>query len=207
LTVRIQRAAERRSTPWKNGGGLTFEVASFPEGSTLDTLHWRISLAEIRLAGAFSVFPGIDRKLALLDGRLSLYISGRDIIELSPGSEVVAFPGDIPTSAQPLSPQVTDFNVMTRRGQFTSRVVRRAVATSETLDIAESDVTVVIALACLGVDVAGNRIELLPRDALLMSGEDASSIELHATESNADYFLVEILAMRQTEAGRQTPRP
>jgi uncharacterized protein len=194
--VRIQRAAERCSTPWKNGGGRTFEVASFPEGSTLDTLDWRISLAEVRLAGAFSLFPGIDRKFALLDGRLSLFVSGRDIIELSPGSEVVAFPGDIPTSAQPLSPRVTDFNVMTRRGRFTSRVVRRAVTTSETLDIAGSDVTAVIALSSLGVDVAGNKIELLPRDALLLSWEDASSVELHAKESNADYFLVEILAMK-----------
>jgi environmental stress-induced protein Ves len=200
--VRIQRAAERRSTPWKNGGGLTFEVASFPEGSTLDTLDWRISLAEVRLAGAFSLFPGIDRKLALLDGRLSLCISGRNVIELSPGSGVLAFPGDIPTSAQPLSPQVTDFNVMTRRGRFTSRVLRRAVATSETLNIAGSDVTVVIALGCLGVDVAGNRIELLPRDALLLSWGDASSVELHATESNADYFLVEILAMKSSAATR-----
>jgi len=200
--VRIQRAAERRSTPWKNGGGLTFEVASFPEGSTLDTLDWRISLAEVRLAGPFSLFPGIDRKLALLEGRLSLYISGREVIELSPGSKVVAFPGDIPTSAQPLSPQVTDFNVMTRRSRFTSRVVRRAVATSETLDIAGSDVTAVIALGCLGVDVAGNRIELLPRDALLLSWEDASSIELHATESNADCFLVEILGMKSSAATR-----
>ena len=198
--MRIQRAAKRRSTPWKNGGGLTFEVASFPEGSTLDTLDWRISLAEVRLAGAFSLFPGIDRKLALLDGRLSLFISGRDVIELSPGSEVVAFPGDIPASAQPLSSQVTDFNVMTRRGRFTSRVVRRAVAPTETLHILGYDVTALIALGCLGVDVAGHRIELLPHDALLLNKEDASSVELHATESNADYFLVEILAMKSTAA-------
>src|SRR5438105_15428583 len=73
-TLRILRAAERPPTPWKNGGGLTREVIVHPPGSDLSRFDWRVSLAEIRAPGPFSSLPGIDRRMAVLEGRLSLSI-------------------------------------------------------------------------------------------------------------------------------------
>ncbi|MFQ9621820.1 MAG: HutD family protein [Enterobacteriaceae bacterium] len=40
--------------PWKNGQGVTREVARYPEAGEYD---WRISLATIRQPGPFSAFP------------------------------------------------------------------------------------------------------------------------------------------------------
>jgi environmental stress-induced protein Ves len=124
--MRILRSSERVASPWKNGGGITFEVASFPERSTLDTFGWRISIAQVQRGGPFSAFPGVDRQLAVLEGRLSLAVAGRSVIELSEDSPVIHFSGDVATDARPLSARVTDLNVMTRRGQTVTRALARS---------------------------------------------------------------------------------
>ena len=54
--------------PWKNGSGSTTEIAIDPPSATFDDFHWRISLATISENGPFSVFPGVERTLALVDG-------------------------------------------------------------------------------------------------------------------------------------------
>jgi len=192
--MRILRAAVRVAAPWKNGGGTTFEVASFPEGSTLDRFGWRISLAEVRNSGPFSIFPGVDRKLAIIEGRLLLAVEGRDVIELTAESSVVSFPGDAPTNCQPLAPCVTDLNVMTRRGQFSSDMTRYRGEAHQSLTMADPEVIAVIALKPLELRMAKNRFELGSRDAVLLSRGDGRSIELYPGIHGNDYFVIRIVA-------------
>lgn len=45
-----------RRMPWKNGGGITTEIAIAPPGATLDAFDWRISTARVEAAGPFSRF-------------------------------------------------------------------------------------------------------------------------------------------------------
>lgn len=66
--VRILRAAGRAAAVWKNGGGVTREIAVFPEGAGMDDFVWRASLAEVAADGPFSAFPGIDRTITLAEG-------------------------------------------------------------------------------------------------------------------------------------------
>ncbi len=66
--MRLLAATDRIARPWKNGGGVTFDVLSFPENATLDTFAWRISIAEVASDGPFSRFEGIDRSTAILRG-------------------------------------------------------------------------------------------------------------------------------------------
>jgi environmental stress-induced protein Ves len=54
---------------WKNGGGVTREIAVFPDGAGSDDFIWRISVADVTAGGPFSVFPGIDRYIAVIDGK------------------------------------------------------------------------------------------------------------------------------------------
>lgn len=122
--IQILYARDRVISPWKNGGGTTSEVASFPPGATLDTFQWRVSIARVERGGPFSIFPGIDRTIALLDGRMTLTIEGKGLVELSAESQPLEFPGDTATSAEVGEP-VTDLNVMTRRGKFGARMTRR----------------------------------------------------------------------------------
>jgi len=121
--IAILRAADRIATPWKNGGGITREVAVWPPNSNFDDFDWRISIAEVREAGPFSTFEGIDRTMAILSGRLELRFPERTIT-LDPRCEPLAFAGDMSCEGIPLDGPVTDLNVMVRRGRIAARVKR-----------------------------------------------------------------------------------
>ena len=122
-------------TPWKNGGGVTRQIAVFPATAGFDDFDWRISTARIDSAGAFSHFAGIDRTLAVTGGILDFCQSGQAPVRLTAESPAVSFAGDAPIEAQPVGGAVTDFNVMTRRGRFTHAVSRRLLGGEEQLTL------------------------------------------------------------------------
>ena len=68
MRARVIRNEDLVRVPWKNGGGTTAEVAAFPEGSGFETFGWRISMADVASDGPFSLFPGIDRTLIVVEG-------------------------------------------------------------------------------------------------------------------------------------------
>ncbi len=125
--MRILRYRDRLAVPWKNGGGVTREVAAYPEGADLEDIGWRVSIATVERGGPFSVFPGIDRHIALFEGAMTLDMGSYGVGRLSRDSAPFSFPGDAPLEAQVLQGPVTDLNVMTRRGAFTARLSRRVM--------------------------------------------------------------------------------
>lgn len=58
-------ALTAQAVPWKNGGGVTRELAVHKEGGRM---VWRISLAEIAQSGPFSAFPGLARIHCVVEG-------------------------------------------------------------------------------------------------------------------------------------------
>ncbi|MFD7989637.1 HutD family protein [Kitasatospora indigofera] len=122
MAVRVLRAAGRPATAWLNGGGVTREVAGAPEGSGLADFDWRVSLADVGQGGPFSVFPGVDRVITLVDGAgMALAVAGTEHVLAQP-YQPFAFPGDADTGCRLLGGPVVDFNVMTRRGRATAEV-------------------------------------------------------------------------------------
>jgi uncharacterized protein len=121
MTARIIRNADLVRVPWKNGGGTTAEVAAFPEGSTFDTFGWRISMADVASDGPFSLFPGIDRTLIVVEGNgIELDVEGI-AYPLDRTSPKLSFSGDDITTGRLLSGPIRDLNVMTRRERFRHR--------------------------------------------------------------------------------------
>ncbi|MEU3065170.1 HutD family protein [Streptomyces subrutilus] len=119
--VRVLRAADRTASAWKNGGGVTREVAARPEGAGPDAFVWRVSLAEVAADGPFSAFPGVDRTLALAEGAgMELTVGGvrRVVAERFVPRH---FAGDEPTACRLLSGPVVNFNVMYRRDAVRAR--------------------------------------------------------------------------------------
>jgi uncharacterized protein len=143
--LKILRAGDCRTTPWKNGGGSTTEIAAAPQGASLDTFDWRVSVAQVASDGPFSDFFGIDRTLAVIKGSgLVLMIGNNAPVTVEPGSDPIRFPGDIPTSARLVAGEITDLNVMTRRGRFSHRLMR--VSESTSCDFDGHDIAVVLSL-------------------------------------------------------------
>ena len=144
--MRILRAAEYRSMPWKNGGGVTTEIAVSPAGAGLDDFDWRVSMARVESSGPFSLFAGVDRTLAVLEGEgLALELAGRPPSEVTSASAPLFFPADVPTQASLIAGPITDLNVMTRRGRMT-HVVERLVILTQLEIRAEADTTLILCL-------------------------------------------------------------
>ncbi|MFJ4673233.1 HutD/Ves family protein [Kitasatospora purpeofusca] len=120
--VQLLRAAERPATAWRNGGGVTREVAGYPAGSGLDDFQWRVSLADVGSAGPFSAFPGVDRVITLVEGPgMALTVDGTEHVVDAP-FRPFAFAGDAATDCRLLGGPLVDFNVMTRRGRATAEL-------------------------------------------------------------------------------------
>ncbi|MBB6011514.1 hypothetical protein HNR59_000859 [Aquamicrobium lusatiense] len=123
--MKIARRADHKRMAWKNGQGLTEEVAAFPAGSDTDSFDWRLSIAHVGADGPFSVFAGIDRTIALLDGPgLALDLPEGKTIELRPDGAPFAFPGDWTISSRNTGGPTIDLNIMTRRGRCSHEMQR-----------------------------------------------------------------------------------
>ncbi|TQK43860.1 hypothetical protein FBY35_5337 [Streptomyces sp. SLBN-118] len=118
MTLRVLRAADRKAVPWKNGGGVTREIAVSPEGAGTDDFDWRISLADVGTDGPFSVFPGVDRILTVVEGAgMDLAVGGQRTVA-DERYRPYRFPGDVETDGRLVDGRtVVNFNVMHRRGR------------------------------------------------------------------------------------------
>ncbi len=104
--------ADYRVMPWANGKGQTVEMLreDGPEGMRL-----RLSMAAVVEPGAFSIFPGIERVLTVIDGP-GFDLHGDGLLLRCDPLLPVAFPGDVPIRAERVSAPSMDFNVMVARG-------------------------------------------------------------------------------------------
>ncbi len=171
--MRLLLAAERIAQPWKNGGGVTREVAVWPEGARFETFDWRVSIAEVAASGPFSRFEGIDRTLAILHGRMRLTFP-ENVLELDAECAPLAFPGEAPCEGTPLDGPVTDLNFMTRRGKVRGRM--------ECLSgtVTASPMTVVVARTATALRLGGETQSLAPLDAVLVDGGATFSLDAMA---------------------------
>jgi uncharacterized protein len=119
----IRRAQQHLSMPWKNGGGVTHELAVSPPGAGFDDFVWRASIAEVNRDGPFSVFGGIDRTLVLLDGAgFTLYLDQTEQHNLDLPYQPFRFSGERAVSAHLRDGPTRDFNLMIRRAQARGRL-------------------------------------------------------------------------------------
>jgi environmental stress-induced protein Ves len=170
--MQVLRAADYRSMPWKNGGGVTMEIAVSPADAGLDDFNWRISMARVESGGPFSSFVGIDRTLSVLDGEgIDLAIAGRAPTRLVRDSPPLPFPADVPTGASLIDGPIVDLNVMTRRGRCRHSVER--IELSGTLEIGSGAETVLVFSLAGGVEVhASSQIWLGPHDTVFLTEDD-----------------------------------
>lgn len=110
--------------PWKNGAGLTREIAVGPRGAGSIDFDWRISLAEVVGDAPFSTFPGIDRCITLLRGAGMRLVSHDASVDhrLDQPLAPFRFSGDLGLNATLFDGACSDFNVMTRRGAWSAEV-------------------------------------------------------------------------------------
>ncbi|MBV1774614.1 HutD family protein [Burkholderiaceae bacterium DAT-1] len=105
--------------PWKNGGGVTTELWRLPDPESADGFLIRLSIASVATSGPFSLFPGIDRTLLVLDGAgMRLDCADGSAMLLDKPLHPVRFPGETAIESTLLNGPLRDFNLMVRRGEF-----------------------------------------------------------------------------------------
>jgi uncharacterized protein len=114
VRVRVWRRQDLVATPWRNGGGATYELAAEPLGASLDDFAWRISIAAVDADAPFSRYHDVDRIITLLNGGpMHLTVDG---VAVDPQPlQPFGFPGEASVDCVVASPS-HDLNVMTRRG-------------------------------------------------------------------------------------------
>ncbi len=119
---RLLQPSDYVRMPWKDGGGVTAEIALHPPGASWETFDWRVSTAAIAADCRFSSFPAVDRTLVLLAGGGLRLESDGQAVELRAPFEPYAFSGDDRIACTLLEGPVRDFNLMTRRGRAEGRI-------------------------------------------------------------------------------------
>jgi uncharacterized protein len=106
--------------PWKNGGGVTHEIAKVERDRRL---VWRLSIATVASDGPFSAFPGCTRILTVLSGA-GLVLRSPDGVIVAEPLRPVRFSGDLQVTGERISADVRDLNVIFDASVVAAKVTR-----------------------------------------------------------------------------------
>jgi environmental stress-induced protein Ves len=104
--------------PWKNGLGSTTQILISPENTSVqeNNFDWRISSAQLSLYGSFSLFPGYDRFLLLVQGNeMMLNTNGFETSVKS--GQVFRFTGEDTISYKTSDENTKDLNLFIDRAK------------------------------------------------------------------------------------------
>ena len=112
---RVRKYKAYRAMPWRNGRGVTLEIAREPAMG--EEFAWRLSLADIDTDAEFSAYPGYRRALVLVAGNsLQLRFRGHGNRLLDPSSRGARFEGDWQTHCAVPKGRCTDLSLIVRKG-------------------------------------------------------------------------------------------
>ena len=158
--------------PWKNGGGVTRELLKLPHPSDPARFLARLSIATVAASGPFSVFPGVDRIIMLLEGQgMALSIARAPEVVLDQRWQPFAFPGDAESDCRLLGGAVRDFNLMVDRATAEATLAVVHLGPGETRTVAGASTVLLHVLE--GRDAAGRGGDALggrPRGARAARG-------------------------------------
>ncbi|WP_417660617.1 HutD family protein [Pseudomonas sp.] len=196
MSIRRVDLANAKHMPWKNGAGSTAELAIAPPGASLDDFAWRISSAKVAGHGSFSSFSGLDRSLAILSGAgLRLHSEASAPLELTTDSQPWAFQGETTVYAELIDGEVTDFNLISRRADWTHDLQSLNISTSHRLAAAEQ--TTVLMIYChaggpLTCQFKGEQQLLSAGQGLLLDEADAKHAITLSTQIPSKVYLAHL---------------
>jgi hypothetical protein len=182
--ITLLTPAQFKKIPWKNGRGITTELA-LNTGGNVDDFQWRLSIASVTENGLFSDFSGYWRNLVLISGgEIILEHIHNDkvsIDKLDKLLQVASFDGGSKTQGKLLAGAITDFNVITSLKTYQAKVT--TYLEKQTIQLDTADIIFIYALekeltvSCLTDNVISPSIKKIPAKHLL-------KITLHHTATN-----------------------
>jgi environmental stress-induced protein Ves len=112
LDLRLLQVSDYLQKPWKNGAGISREVAVDSE----TPFRWRLSLAKLSESSSFSLYAGYSRILVILNGGPVTVIHDEDKKRTLRAMDTFAFDGGSETRAI-VGAAAEDFNVFALTGK------------------------------------------------------------------------------------------
>lgn len=106
--MRIIRLNDLVEVRWKNGGGVTREIASAQHGQGL---LWRLSMADVAVNGPFSDFAGLMRILTVIEGDAMALETPEGVLMARPGVPV-RFDGGLKATSRLTTGPLRDLNLI-----------------------------------------------------------------------------------------------
>ena len=183
MTWQVVRLDDVPATPWRNGGGVTRELAAWPQAADWT---WRMSVAEIGQSGPFSSFDGVDRWFAVLAGRGVQLMVNKQVHRLTCIDAPFFFDGAASTDCQLIDGATQDFNLMVRTGRAGAHMVRVSGCFDAAVDGAAnaSKIIAIYAIDANATVIFNNETLHLPAASLAWRAVDAPA-SVRITSSNA----------------------
>ena len=106
--MEILRFSELVDVPWKNGGGITRNIAL---ATFEDTTAWRLSRADVGQDGAFSSFAGLERILTVVSNTGMELLHADGVLDADPWHPL-RFGGGLDITSRLKDGPLTDLNLM-----------------------------------------------------------------------------------------------
>lgn len=178
--------------PWKNGGGFTRELGVFPAGTGFDDFLWRASVADVEQNGPFSMLPGIDRVIVLLEGDGMLLHGQGGTHALVEPYEPYVFAGEAPIDALLCGSATRDFNLMTRRGAAHGAVTVWRAARPQAVALDADVVLLFCAAGSVTVQLGDSPARRLGNGDTLQLSNAVTSCRMHARTPDAVVLVASI---------------
>ena len=179
MNWKVVRFGQVASAPWKNGGGVTRELVTWPEP---DNWLWRMSVAEVSQSGPFSIFEGVQRWFAVLSGAGVRLVCGSRKCTLTATSDPFCFDGAQMTQCELIDGATRDFNLMTRQPTVNAVVTR--VSQSIDLELTTRRVLAIYSIESKAVLRFNNEmIETEPASLVWRSVAPGDRLQGHSTSA------------------------
>ena len=192
---RLLPYADLTPVPWRNGGGVTREVAVCFDPALHPDFLWRVSIAAVQKDGPFSRFEGVDRSIAVLHGGNMQLAADEFRTVLTPDGPAFSFAGEPDVHASVAGCETTDLNVMTRRDRFVHRMQKLRVDQPREI-VADGDETLVVFIDPATVDCDGHMFTAQPLDTLLDLQVGSRVTVLPNAEFEVAFLIIQIWAKR-----------
>ena len=185
---------------WPNGAGVTWDIAFAPHDASPSRFDWRFATAAIEQDAPFSVFPGVDRVITLVDGDgFSLDVEGFGIIGIGQPFMPASFPGDLPTLCRLTRGPSQVLNLLLSRGRFAAEVHLFEAGTNFVVPAA-CEVALIFALAgAPALTVKNDRADLRAGDAAIVRPQ--TNVETRIAVGGVDVLLYAAVVSRGSSSG------
>ena len=120
MTLNVVRLDDVAPQPWRNGGGVTRELLTWPNA---DDWIVRLSVADIEKDGPFSVFPDVQRWIVALSG-MGMELGEPFNFRIEPGMLPYRFRGEYAPMCTLMDGPTSDLNLMLKERRASGGLLR-----------------------------------------------------------------------------------